>query len=615
MRTRAALIGSLALMCVLSGTSSSAQRRPIPASVLEDQVLGWIRTYNYKGATLPITQDHRVYSPAQLSTAQLFANWMQASYLPTGALGDVLQTRNAKLGLYNQNTAALPQAYGALAKIYVQLIYGANKKIEPLTADSLNWGFEANGFFGSPVDLISTPQRYYFTLPTFAEQGHGPELDKATDVSRHPVLGQFPTRFVRDSITGNKRLVVLTRDRQLPFTPITKGEYLQATEAAVARVYEAETQKIARDNKGNQKSIDYFMGYLNANHAKRIAVLKSNNEKYGARLQETAEIFTEQPTALLENNPDVFEGTSGAPKRLTVYSIDPRVMELCKTDAPQWIVMYWTAHLNDPISLGLHQAILNNVNFQYIYDYFFDPAKVKGQPYTPLRSPSFKEPVVVGTLSALAVKQAADPAVAFFEDFSSSPVGKKPLNWRSTLDNTGASSVVMEFQGLDGRWASLAGMQLTPLGLKTPLPRDFEMSYDVIAAQKYRWGARGATVTLSKTAAGAGASSLTVRIRPGFDGRPGEVTLEGQFPGAEGYLSGSKYAGAPGFSNTAVHNRVSVTLKKTGELLQVFVGQTKVAEYEKGIPAGLQFDAIMFDLSGASPDDRMFVGNIRIANN
>ncbi len=42
--------------------------------------------------------------------------------------------------------------------------------------------------------------------------------------------------------------------------------------------------------------------------------------------------------------------------------------------------MYWTAHLNDPISLGLHNAILNNVDFQYIYDYFFDPDKVKGQP-------------------------------------------------------------------------------------------------------------------------------------------------------------------------------------------------------------------------------------------
>ena len=396
-----------------------------------------------------------MYSPAQLSIARLFTSWMQASYLPKGALGDVLQVRNAKLSPYNQNTAAHPQAYGALAKLYMQLKYGVNKKIEPLTTDSLNWGIEANGTFGESMDTISTPERYYFTLPTFEQQGYGTDLDKAADISRHKVLGQFPTRFVRDSRTGNKRVVVLTKDHQDPFIKITKGEYLQALEAAVARKYETEKEKIARDNKGNQKSIDYFTGYLNTNHEKRMAVLRSNKDKYRARLQETAEVWTTEPGVLLENYPDVFEGNGGTPTRLPVYTIDPRVVELCKTDAPQWIVMDWTAHLNDPISLSLHEAILNNVDFQYIYDYFFDSGKVKGQPYKPLRSPSFTETVVAGKPSETATKNAADPAVVFFEDFSSSAVGKKPLNWRSTLDNTGASSVVTELKGLDGhgrRW-------------------------------------------------------------------------------------------------------------------------------------------------------------------
>ena len=106
-----------------------------------------------------------------------------------------------------------------------------------------------------------------------------------------------------------------------------------------------------------------------------------------------------------------------------------------------------------------------------------------------------------------------------------------------------------------------------------------------------------------------------MKIRPGFDGREGEVEIEGQFPGAPDYMNGTKWVRAPGFSNNAVNNRVTVTLKKKGDLLQVFVGQTKVAEYEKGIPAGLQFDAMSFDLCGNSADERMFIGNIRIANN
>ncbi|MHB8895165.1 MAG: hypothetical protein ACYC99_08335 [Candidatus Geothermincolia bacterium] len=81
MRIRAALIGSLAIALSLSGTEASAQA--IHPQSIEDQVLGWMKIYDYKGATLPIKMDQRVYSPAQLSIAQLFANWMQASYLPT----------------------------------------------------------------------------------------------------------------------------------------------------------------------------------------------------------------------------------------------------------------------------------------------------------------------------------------------------------------------------------------------------------------------------------------------------------------------------------------------------------------------------------------------------
>jgi hypothetical protein len=209
---------------------------------------------------------------------------------------------------------------------------------------------------------------------------------------------------------------------------------------------------------------------------------------------------------------------------------------------------------------------------------------------------------------------AADPSVFFFDDFSSGVVGKKPLNWRSTLDNTGASSVVTELTGLEGHWASMSGFALTPTQMKTPLPPDFEVSYDVVAAQNYTWGAHGMTFKLSRTAGGR-ESFLSVRIRPGFGGREGEVIIEGRFPGAQGYLSGSKYVGAPGFSNDAVNNRVTVRLRKKGDLLQVFIGQTRVAEYEKGVPPGLQFDAMSFDLSGTAAADRMFIGNIRIAKN
>ncbi|MDP3672693.1 MAG: hypothetical protein Q8R69_23760 [Telluria sp.] len=380
---RALVVSILSVAITISATSLA---QSIPPDTIRDEAIGWIKVYDFKGATAPVKVDHRLYTAAQLSIGRLIANWIQASYLPTGGLGDVIQSVSEKLGAYNQNTAALPQSYGAYAKIYTDLKYGANRKIERASNSHVIWSVKANGFYGEPADALSTPEHYYFTLPSFAEQVHEDVsgLEKAVDLSRHPVLGQFPAYFQRNSVNGNRKYVLLSKDHRFPFVKITKGEYLDITGAAMARAYTTEKDKISRDNKGNQKSIDYFIKYLNDKHDKRTAVLKNNREKYKDRLQETAEIFTMQPDAMLENYPDVFEGNGGSRLKLPVYTIDPVMAELCTTDAPQWIVVSWTAQLNDPVIKHLHEAVINNFNFEYVYNYFFYPEKVKGQPYTPL---------------------------------------------------------------------------------------------------------------------------------------------------------------------------------------------------------------------------------------
>ena len=52
--------------------------------------------------------------------------------------------------------------------------------------------------------------------------------------------------------------------------------------------------------------------------------------------------------------------------------------ELCKKDKPQWILVsweYWT--LTDHAEKQQHEAIINNFNFDYVYNFFFDPGKSK----------------------------------------------------------------------------------------------------------------------------------------------------------------------------------------------------------------------------------------------
>jgi hypothetical protein len=99
--------------------------------------------------------------------------------------------------------------------------------------------------------------------------------------------------------------------------------------------------------------------------------------------------------------------------------------------------------------------------------------------------------------------------------------------------------------------------------------------------------------------------------RPGFGGRDGEAVLEGTFP--VGYFNETRWVAVPGFSNTEQNNRITVTIRKQGEMVQVFVGHAKIADYPKAIPEALLFDAVAFDLQRqAGPNDQMFISSTKI---
>ncbi|MEO6437434.1 MAG: hypothetical protein ABIP55_16945, partial [Tepidisphaeraceae bacterium] len=343
-----------------------------------DKEMGWMKVYDFKGLNEPLKVDQRVYSAVQRTIAVDLANWMQASYSPIGGLGDVVRTF-PRLG------PAAPHSYGVVGKIYTYLKYGANRKLEQFTSSHISWNVMVNGPFGLHAGKISTPERHYFTIPTFAQQGYGNELEKAVDLSGHPFLRQFPGWFQRNSFNGNRKFVLLSKDRRLPFVKLTRGEYLDAVGVAITQDYDTEKKRITEAEQGDHPRIARSMKYVEERTAKRREVLEANRGKYKSRLQEVAEISTVEPDIMLENFPDVFEGNGGSRMRLPVYTVDAATLERCKSDTPQWIVVSWTAQLNDPVIKHLHDAVVNQFNLEYIYNRFFDPEKIKGLPYAPLR--------------------------------------------------------------------------------------------------------------------------------------------------------------------------------------------------------------------------------------
>ena len=591
---------------------STALAQPIPPRSIEDSVIGWKKIYHLKGAKEPLKFDDKTYSIAQLSICDSLINWMQSSYVPKGGLGDAKRTVVGNLDIYHQGDASLPPSYGAYTKTYIDLRYNSSGKMEPVSDSHERWSIRANAPVGIAADIYCTPTQYYFTLPTFEEQGYGNDLPILYGLATHPNTQKYFTYFKRNSAIGNEKTVLLCKDNKPPFMKITKGEYLQITEAAVAMKYDAEKKKIYAENKNDQRSIDYFMKYLNENNEKRILCLKNNKEKYKNRLQEPAQIYTDQPSILLENFPDVFEGNGAGSVKLFVYKIDPVVAELCKTDKPQWIVVTWHGDVTSPVGKHQHESIINNFNFDYVYNFFFDPEKVKGQPYKPLRSPVFKAAVVVTASSAANEKNTADKNVHFFDDFSTTGAGQKPIGWDARDNREGVSSAVTTIDETPTKWAVVDGNSMSPKALKKPLPPNFTLSYDVVVPENFTWGAKGLVLLLSKEKTqGVAEAFIRLKVRPGSGGGNGEAEFETKFPSA--YANGSKWYVIPGFSNNKKLNRISISIKKNGDLLQLIIDKNLIAEYAKGIPADMLFNALFLEMGQkGSENDHYYVSNIKI---
>ncbi len=599
--------------------SSPAFAQSIALESIQDSVIGWMKAYHFKGVKDPVKVDDKFYTAAQLSIADSLANWMRASYVPKGGLGELKKAVTEKLGLYNQHTAGKPQSYGAYSKTYYELKYDNNKKMVPMTNSHVYWGIFANKVPGDwPVRDICTPTTYYFTIPSLDPERTDARIKKQLDLSTVPGIAPYTTFWVENMGYGQgQEHVLLCKDNKSPFINITRGEYLQAWEAAIPGFYEAEKKKIYEKEQGIQKRIDNEMKLLDERIQRFRKGLQANKEKYKNKLGEPA-MTTAQPSIVnLENGRDVFTGSEmndgGVITGLVpVYKVDPVVAALCKSDKPQWILVSWDYYpTTQPTQNQQHDAIVNNFNFTYVYNFFFYPEKVKGQPYKPLRSPTYKEAVEIREASAASRKNHADASIHFFDDFSTTAMGKQPLGWKTKMGSNGTSTVT-NLEGLEGNWVIMNGRSMTPGHLVRPLPRNFTLSYELVAAQNFTWGARGMTFQLSKeTSPGNAESYIKLKLRPGFDGRGGEAEVETKFP--SGYSSGTKWLEAPGFSNNRINNHITVSIVKKEERLQILIDNNEIVEYEKAIPAALLFNAMSFyPGENMGEHDKYYISNIKI---
>lgn len=388
------------LLVVVAQAASAQTTQIIPRQSIADTVLGWTRIHTVPGARKPLQVDDKLYSPAQLSFGDAFATWMQASYIPRGGLGEIRVFVSEKLNQYSADDAGKPQAYGAAAKTYTELKYDAAKKMVPATGSSLRWGITANGLeFGEPLQVLNTAADYYFLLPLFRETVSPTAVDDESkirrryDLSAHPALTRYITYFnfqLYSSRYASSSNVLMFKDNKVPFVKISRAEYLDKLAAAIERSYVKEKDKETKSWPEGKTRVT-ALANVEDRYRRRQNVLQSTRTKYQGRLQEPAEVSSLQPSVIIESNTDVFGDAKVSGPLYSIYKVDPEIAALTKSAGPQWIVVTWDGNIDtDPVAKRLHDAILNNFDFGYLYDFVFDSEKVKGRPYKPLRDPAAK---------------------------------------------------------------------------------------------------------------------------------------------------------------------------------------------------------------------------------
>lgn len=577
--------------------------------------LGWMKMLDPKAVMKPYSNKERSYTAKQIGIGQTLACWLQQSYTPKGSLGVAAIALNALTDEYSKKPKAINLLYGGQGKTFIYLKKDQSGKWVPETNDYYFCSIVANGTIGQYMDGLSSEEHHYFYIPG---EGCLDDLGKEDSayggLAKDPMIKKYISWYQPKGVQPTRRYVVLLCPNNVkPYVAITKGEFFDELRKSIDRDYKERIWLIKEQNSYNQPRMASFLKAEQDNLTLRLAAYDRLRKKYSARMNEPAQTWEEQLNLLIENNVDYFDNP-GSPNKHYIYKFRPEIVEKTKSDNPQWILIQWDPPgVSNVLEAGnqLHESMLNNIDYDYIYNYFFDPAKVAGKPYKPRRSPTFEAPQVVLERSGEAKKANSDPNVLFFDDFSQYENGNKPSGWKLPPDEVGSSSKIVTLPQTSGKWLAIRGVKdITPKNL-APLPPMFSMEFDLAVPKDIPWGSKAFEMYFATDKSLNSKPYLQFRFRAGFMGRPGEITVNGYF--GNGYLETVK-ADATGLSNDKDVNKVHVKIERDGEKMRLLLNGNPVADIPKACPASTMFPFFSFgQISSDNELQQYFISNFRIS--
>lgn len=587
---------------------SAAYSQPVPnpgMNELKEKVIPWEKALppigNATGKSGVI--EGRTYSAYQLGLISLFEGWIKKSYIPIGGLP---QPERYALPESRENKLYLPQGTGMGMGLWVPCYDPTGKKIIKAQPASRSYIVIATNHLKGlePAHDLNTPSQYYFTM--YYDQ-KGKLVKEEDEVKNAPYVNEIRSKIGDYFIyfTGNLVNILLMPGKELPVAPVSKKEMLEECEKAVRRIY-PEPDNFLRKEVETQ--------------------IRQLRDKYSTRLEEPALIYRSQLTAtVFTGGTDPFVPLINDPKQLfPLYRFKPEMYALAKQDKPQWVHISfpYANEKSSTVEWEIFKAMTTHFNYQYVYDYFFNPEKVKGVAYQP------RQPVTLA--DALARIDAREnkahtsktfpEGVHFMEDFADAQSGQMPAGWTSRQNNRGF--VIETPAGENGKWLYLdSGADLLPSSLKTPLPPAFTLEFDLLCSDFTNRSGRTVTVKLSGPNV-----SASLNITPGNEQNIKIYPSMANFRvsaggGSQGYHS-MEFAS---FSNKKTKAHVKIV--KSGSAIIAYINGTKVEsdpkyrqDYEKEMSLGnnttftkLEWTSDIVSQNPPIDAGKVYISNIKIS--
>lgn len=613
---RITITTALAFYYCLSFAQLTAEQR------IQDSIIGWwSNNYwdrNWKPQTDPVAKKKEAH-------INNMVQWMKKSYTPVGGLGTV--TRYLEKNGYGVKFMVWNVSH---EKEWTD----AKGNFKPIPEENTKFYISVNKIWGSyPVSFINKPgQLFVFTWQPdgYSPVGNSPANDKRP-AGIHPNVAKYIT------IRNEMQNIILAPGNKLPFTALTKGEYLQMADEALATNF-------ATASEYDKKTIERIR--------KNIAELKV---KYKASLNEDAIIKDMQPSMYSFDGFDPFEVSEYLKTQklyYPLYKLTADVLEKCKAAEPQWVTIslpFETKENGNQLH-EMYSAITENINYDYIYNYFFNPEKIKGITYKPSN-----EEQLNARLAAYRNKNKTDensaagantlPAgIHFMDDFSSSTIGQSPANW--FFNTYSKRCYVTEIKGENGKWVALGyNTALSPSLLKKPLPQNFTLEFDVATDGNYT-GRTGGAVKLilnsrkgnndgSETEAGNGAR-VEIKVISGNEADynnnnySGEIRTKINATPSQNNENNSEgiYDVKPLKDFTNRQTKIHVAIKVKNNTVGIFVNNKELTSSSAfklqyggnckscGLPAGTLFNSIYFtNITNNADAVKVYISNVKITKN